>query len=217
MIADEGVRSMPYEGGGFREKAQKRYYSVMEKVARPLVSAGVSPNHITVAGMLLSLAAGIFLAAGAIFWGGMLLWASGLMDPIDGTVARLSGKVTRFGALFDSTLDRYSEFFIFFGLMFYFKSGRMLIVVMLALLGSIMVSYIKARAESLGQKEFRGLMQRPERIILLIVGTVLNAPINHYLLGDCQDCTLKATIVILAVLTNLTALQRLLSSRKELA
>ena len=208
---------MPYEEGGFREKAQKKYYSVMGTVASPLVRAGVSPNHITVAGMLLSLAAGIFFAAGAIFWGGMLLWASGLMDPIDGTVARLSGKVTRFGALFDSTLDRYSEFFIFFGLMFYFRGGRMLIVVMLALMGSIMVSYIKARAESLGQKEFRGLMQRPERIILLIVGTVLNAPINQTLLGGCPDCTLKATIVILAVLTNLTALQRLLSSRKELA
>jgi phosphatidylinositol phosphate synthase len=208
---------MPYEEGGFREKAQKRYYSVMEMVARPLVSAGVSPNHVTVAGMLLSLVAGIFFAVGEIFWGGMLLWASGLMDPIDGTVARLSGKVTRFGALFDSTLDRYSEFFIFFGLMLYFRSGRMLIVVMLALMGSILVSYIKARAESLGQKEFRGLMQRPERIILLIAGTVLNAPINHYLLGGCQDCTLKGVLVILAVLTNLTALQRLLSSRKELA
>lgn len=208
---------MPYEEGGFRQKAQKGYYSVMEKVARPLVRAGVSPNHITVAGMLLSLAAGIFFAAGEIFWGGMLLWASGLMDPIDGTVARLSGKVSRFGALFDSTLDRYSEFFIFFGFLVYFKSGRMLIVVMLALMGSIMVSYIKARAESLGQKEFRGLMQRPERIILLIAGTVLNAPINHYLLGGCQDCTLKGTIVILAVLTNLTALQRLIHSRKELA
>jgi phosphatidylglycerophosphate synthase len=80
-----------------------------------------------------------------------------------------------------------------------------------------MVSYIKARAESLGQKEFRGLMQRPERIILLIAGTVLNGPINQYLLGGCQDCTLKGTLVILAVLTNITALQRLISSRKELA
>jgi CDP-diacylglycerol--glycerol-3-phosphate 3-phosphatidyltransferase len=207
---------MPYEEGGFREKAQKRYYRVMEKVAYPLVSAGVSPNHITVAGMLLSLAAGVLFATGAIFWGGMLLWASALMDPIDGTVARLSGKVSRFGALLDSTLDRYSEFFVFFGLMFYFRGGRMLFVVMLALMGSIMVSYVKARAESLGQKEFRGLMQRPERIILLIAGTVLNTPINHYLLGDCQDCTVKGTLVILAVLTNLTAIQRLLSSRKEL-
>jgi CDP-diacylglycerol--glycerol-3-phosphate 3-phosphatidyltransferase len=208
---------MPYEEGGFREKAQKRYYRVMEKVAYPLVSAGISPNHITVAGMLLSLAAGVLFATGAIFWGGMLLWASALMDPIDGTVARLSSKVSRFGALLDSTLDRYSEFFVFFGLMFYFRGGRMLFVVMLALMGSIMVSYVKARAESLGQKEFRGLMQRPERIILLIAGTVLNTPINHYLLGDCQDCTVKGTLVILAVLTNLTALQRLLSSRKELA
>jgi CDP-diacylglycerol--glycerol-3-phosphate 3-phosphatidyltransferase len=208
---------MPYEEGGFREKAQKRYYRVMEKVAYPLVSAGISPNHITVAGMLLSLAAGVLFATGAIFWGGMLLWASALMDPIDGTVARLSGKVSRFGALLDSTLDRYSEFFVFFGLMFYFRGGRMLFVVMLALMGSIMVSYVKARAESLGQKEFRGLMQRPERIILLIAGTVLNTPINHYLLGDCQDCTVKGTLVILAVLTNLTAIQRLLSSRKELA
>jgi CDP-diacylglycerol---glycerol-3-phosphate 3-phosphatidyltransferase len=208
---------MPYEEGGFREKAQKRYYRVMEKVADPLVSAGVSPNHITVAGMLLSLAAGVLFATGAIFWGGMLLWASALMDPIDGTVARLSGKVSRFGALLDSSLDRYSEFFVFFGLMFYFRGGRMLFVVMLALMGSIMVSYVKARAESLGQKEFRGLMQRPERIILLIAGTVLNTPINHYLLGDCQECTVKGTLVILAVLTNLTALQRLLASRKELA
>jgi CDP-diacylglycerol--glycerol-3-phosphate 3-phosphatidyltransferase len=207
---------MPYEEGGFREKAQKRYYRVMEKVAHPLVSAGISPNHITVFGMLLSLAAGVLFAAGSIFWGGMLLWASALMDPIDGTVARLSGKVSRFGALLDSTLDRYSELFVFFGLMVYFKNGRMLIVVMLALMGSIMVSYVKARAESLGQKEFRGLMQRPERIILLIAGTVLNAPINHYLLGDCQDCTVKGTLVILAVLTNITALQRLLSSRNEL-
>jgi CDP-diacylglycerol---glycerol-3-phosphate 3-phosphatidyltransferase len=208
---------MPYEEGGFREKAQKRYYRVMEKVAHPLVTAGVSPNHITVAGMLLSLAAGVLFAIGEIFWGGMLLWASALMDPIDGTVARLSGKASRFGALLDSSLDRYSELFIFFGLMVYFKNGRMLIVVMLALMGSIMVSYVKARAESLGQKEFRGLMQRPERIILLIAGTVLNTPINHYLLGDCQDCTVKGTIVILAVLTNLTALQRLMSSRRELA
>ena len=114
---------MPYEEGGFRRKAQKGYYAVMEKVARPLVGAGVSPNHITVIGMLLSLAAGVLLAGGAIFAGGMVLWASALMDPIDGSVARLSGRVTRFGALFDSTLDRYSEFFIFFGFLVYFRGA----------------------------------------------------------------------------------------------
>ena len=208
---------MPYEEGGVRQRAQRRYYAVMEKVARPFVAAGVSPNHITLMGLGFSLVAGILFAMGLIFLGGMFLWFSALMDPIDGTVARLSGKVTRFGALFDSTLDRYSEFFIFFGFLVYFRGGWMFIAVMLALMGSIMVSYVKARAEGLGQKEFRGLMQRPERIILLIAGTVLNAPINHAFFGGCQDCTLKAVIVILAVLTNITALQRLLASRKELA
>ena len=208
---------MPYEEGGFRQKAQKSYYAVMEKVARPFVAAGVSPNLVTLMGLGFSLVAGILFAMGLIFLGGMFLWFSALMDPIDGTVARLSGRVTRFGALFDSTLDRYSEFFIFFGFLVYFRGGWMFIAVMLALMGSIMVSYVKARAEGLGQKEFRGLMQRPERIILLIAGTVLNAPINHAFFGGCQDCTLKAVIVILAVLTNITALQRLLASRKELA
>ena len=208
---------MPYEEGGFRRKAQKSYYAVMEKVARPFVAAGVSPNHVTLMGLGFSLVAGILFAMGLIFLGGMFLWFSALMDPIDGTVARLSGKVTRFGALFDSTLDRYAEFFIFFGFLFHFREGWMFWVTAAALMGSVMVSYVKARAEGLGQTEFRGLMQRPERLILLITGTVLNAPINNLFFPGCGDCTLQWTIVILAVLTNLTALQRLVSSRRELA
>jgi CDP-diacylglycerol--glycerol-3-phosphate 3-phosphatidyltransferase len=207
---------MPYEEGGFRRKLQKRYYALAETISMPLVNAGISPNHITVAGMLLSFGSGILFAMGSIFLGGFVLWLSAIMDPIDGTVARLSGKASRFGALFDSTFDRYSEFFVFFGLMFYFRGGRMLLVVMLALMGSIMVSYVKARAEGLGQKEFRGLMQRPERIILLLTGAILNTPINNIFFPGCADCTLKGTLVILAVLTNITALQRLITSRKEL-
>ena len=90
-------------------------------------------------------------------------------------------------------------------------------VTALALMGSVMVSYVKARAEGLGQKEFRGLMQRPERLIFLIAGTVLNAPINSLVAPGCGDCTLQGTIVLLAVLTNFTAVQRLAASRKELA
>ncbi len=208
---------MPYDEGGWRSNLQKRYYVLAGKIALPLVKAGVSPNHITVVGMLLSFVSGMLFATGSIFLGGFVLWLSAIMDPIDGTVARLSGKASRFGALFDSTLDRYSEFFVFFGLMYYFNSGWMFIMVMLALMGSIMVSYVKARAEGLGQKEVRGLMQRPERIILLLTGAILNTPINSVFFPGYADCTLKWTIVILAVLTNLTAIQRLLSSRKELA
>jgi phosphatidylglycerophosphate synthase len=208
---------MPYEEGGWRSNLQKRCYAVAEKISLPLVKAGISPNHITVVGMLLSLVSGLLFATGSIFLGGFFLWLSAVLDPIDGTVARLSGKVSRFGALFDSTLDRYSEFFVFFGLLIYFNSGWMFITVMLALMGSILVSYVKARAEGLGQKEVRGLMQRPERIILLIAGTVLNSPLNSVFFPGYADCTLKGTLVILAVLSNFTAVQRLVASRKELA
>ena len=207
---------MPYEEGGWRRNLQRKYYVMAEKVSLPLVKAGVSPNHITFLGMLLSFVSGLFFALGAIFLGGFFLWLSAIMDPIDGTVARLSGKVSRFGALFDSTLDRYSEFFVFFGLMFYFVNSWVIAAVMLALMGSIMVSYVKARAESLGQKEVRGLMQRPERIILLLTGAILNTPLNNLFFPGSPDATLQWTVVILAVLTNITALQRLLTSRKEL-
>jgi len=208
---------MPYEEGSFRQRMEKRGYALAEKISVPLVKAGISPNHITVVGMLLSFVSGMLFATGSIFPGGLFLWLSAAMDPIDGTVARLSGKASRFGALLDSTLDRYSEFFVFFGLLIYFNSGWMFITVMLALMGSIMVSYVKARAEGLGQKEFRGLMQRPERIMLLLTGAILNTPINSVFFPGCPDCTMKWTLVILAVLTNFTALQRLVTSRRELA
>ena len=204
-------------GQAFRQKMVKGYYAGVEKVARPFVRMGVSPNHVTVAGALFSMAAGVLFAQGKIFEGGLVLWLSALMDPLDGTIARLSGKASRFGALLDSTLDRYSEFFIFFGFLCFFRDGWMFWVVLLALMGSLMVSYIKARAESLGQREIGGLMQRPERLILLIAGTVLNGPLNHYVFADCENCTVRGTLLILAVGANFTALQRLWGAKQELA
>ncbi len=208
---------MAYKEGGFRRGAQKRYYALAEKVAAPLVRIGVTPDVLTVAGGLFSMVAGVLFGLGEIFWGGIALWFSGIMDPLDGTVARLTGKASRSGALFDSTMDRYAEFFVFFGFLVYFRSGWMFYAVMLALMGSLMVSYVKARGESLGQREVRGLMQRPERLILLITGTILNAPLNRFFFSDCDNCTVKGTIVILAVLTNFTAIQRLIAGRRELS
>ncbi|MBK7497419.1 MAG: CDP-alcohol phosphatidyltransferase family protein [Candidatus Omnitrophica bacterium] len=192
--------------------------SLRKKVAEPLVRIGVTPDVLTVAGALFSLAAGFLFGIGEIFWGGIVLWFSGVMDPLDGTVAETRRQgASRSGALFDSTMDRYAEFFVFFGFLVYFRSGWMFYVVMLALMGSLMVSYVKARGESLGQKEVRGLMQRPERLILLMTGTILNTPLNHFLFSDCDNCTVKGTLVILAVLTNLTAVQRLIAGRRELS
>ena len=208
---------MAYEEGGWRRKAQIGYYAFAEKVATPLIRVGVTPDVLTVAGVVFSIGAGVLFGLGEIFWGGIVLFFSGIMDPLDGTVARLTGKASRSGALFDSTMDRYAEFFIFFGFLVHFRSGWMFYVVMLALMGSLMVSYVKARGESLGQKEVRGLMQRPDRLILLMIGTIFNTPFNHLLFSGCDNCTVKVVLVILAVLTNLTAIQRLVTGRRELS
>jgi CDP-diacylglycerol--glycerol-3-phosphate 3-phosphatidyltransferase len=138
------------------------------------------------------------------------------MDLLDGTVARLTGKASRSGALFDCRMDRYAEFFVFFGFLVYFRSGWIFYIVMLALMGSLMVSYVKARGKSLSQREVWGLMQRPERLILLMTGTILNTPFSKFLFSDGDSCTVKRMLVILAVLTNLTAIQRLIAEGKEL-
>jgi len=125
---------------------------------------------------------------------------------IDGAVARASNRVTKFGALYDSTLDRYSEILVFFGLAYFFVAQHEIysqssllipVIVFMALAGSIMVSYVRARAESLGFECKAGLMQRPERIVVLGIGAL----VHKYLL--------VISIIAIAVLANYTAIQRL--------
>lgn len=194
----------------------KRYYSLLERWMKPLVNRGVSPNAITIFSLCLSLVSALFYAFGAIFMGGILLLLSGIADTIDGSIARMTGQSSRFGALLDSTLDRYAEFFVFFGLLFYYQNSWMFYVVMPALLGSVMVSYVKARAESLGSIRVVGLMQRPERLILLSAGSLLNAPIGRYF-PECPDCIFMGTLIVLAVLTNITVIHRLIEGKKDLS
>ena len=140
---------------------------------------------------------------------------SGFTDTVDGSVARITGQSTKYGALLDSTLDRYAEFFIFFGRIFYFRNGWIAMAVLLALMGFIMVSYIKARAQSLGQTRNVGMMQRPERLALLSLGSRLNTPVGRYD-PECPDCVLAVTPILLAVFSNITALQRLIARKKYL-
>jgi len=109
------------------------------------------------------------------------------MDPLDGTVARLTGKALRSGALFDCAMDRYAEPFVFSGLLVDFRSGWIFYLVMLALMGSLQASYVKAKGESL-----------------------------RFLFSDCHRCTGKGALVILTVITNLTAIPRLIAEGKEL-
>lgn len=199
-----------------RERFIKGYYTVIEKCLRPLAGKGVAPNFVSLFSLGLSLISAIFYAMGYFFIGGLTLLLSGFTDTLDGSIARITGRSNRFGALLDSTLDRYAEFFVFFGLLIHFREGWPLYIVIIALMGSIMVSYVKARAESLGSRRVIGLMQRPERLIMLALGSILNAPLGRYF-PECPDCIIIITLILLAILTNITAIHRLLAEKKDLS
>lgn len=198
-----------------RERLIRRYYALLETGLRPVVKSGASPNVISFLALTVSLIAGICYACGNITSGGLVLLCAGFLDTLDGAVARLTGRSDRAGALLDSTLDRYAEFFVFFGLLFHFRNGWTAAVVLIALMGSVMVSYVKARAQSLGPARTVGLMQRPERLILIAAGSLLNEPAG-VLFPGYPDAALSASLVLLALLSNWTALHRLFEGRKDL-
>jgi CDP-diacylglycerol---glycerol-3-phosphate 3-phosphatidyltransferase len=150
-------------------------------VARGLIRGGVNPNTLTTVGTLIVVASGVAFGFGAIRLGGALLLLSGIFDILDGQVARQGGKITTFGAFYDSTLDRVGEGAVFTGLIFYFLTGplpgdlkvRAIGVALLALVSSLLVSYARARAESLGVECKVGIAARAERILLLGVPALL--------------------------------------------
>jgi CDP-diacylglycerol--glycerol-3-phosphate 3-phosphatidyltransferase len=138
--------------------------------------------------------------------GGLLILAGGFCDCIDGNLARSTGKASRFGALFDSTIDRYSEMVMFLGILYYCivtDAGLTAVAAFVALGGSIMVSYTRARAESLGFEAHAGLMQRPERIVFFGLGALIH------------PLAFKLAIWAVAVFANLTAMQRLRQAHQQ--
>jgi len=199
-----------------RKTMVRDYYSLLERYFGRLLNSDISPNFITVAALLVSLVAAYAFSLGRFLTGGCLLFAAGVFDTLDGAIARKKGRSSLYGALLDSTLDRYSDFSIFFGLLIYFRNDWIFFIIMLALLGSVMVSYIKARAQSLGQNRTVGLMQRPERMAVLFFGVVLN-PLSPFICAGYPDIILKISLIVLAVLTNVTAIRRLREGKKDLA
>jgi len=180
-----------------------------DPVARCLARAGISPNALTITGFLLNaLVAGV-LAGGHLFLGGFLVLFAGWFDMLDGALARISGRSTRFGTLLDSTVDRFSEAVLFFGLLiFYLAQGTAVEILLIysAIVGSIMVSYVRARAEGLGLRSEVGLFARPERVILLALGL---------LLSRVSPVVLLVVLGILAVGTMLTVLHRLIHAWRQ--
>ncbi len=199
MMADTNRRLIP-------QSIQNRFMILLTPIIKILTKWGIHPNSFTLAGVIITSMATVAFIMGHLRAGGVLILAGGLCDSIDGSLARSSGKANRFGALFDSAIDRYSEFLMFFGIATYFISLRdhsTSVVTFLALCGSIMVSYNRARAESLGFESKEGLMQRPERIIYLGIGALIH------------PLVFKLTIWFVAIFANLTALQRIRNVYKQ--
>jgi len=198
------------------DKTQPDLKQRVERLLKPFVLVlahmNINPNFVSVFGLLASIVAFCFIIKGFIFWAGMMVIISGLSDMIDGQLARHTGRVNPFGALFDSTLDRYAEGLIFLGLTIHFweRSLFVVILIIIAVVGSLLVSYTKARAESLGVKKLGGLMQRKERLIILILGFIIGS------IEYTGDIALGLAIGIIAVLSNFTVIQRLILSKREL-
>jgi CDP-diacylglycerol--glycerol-3-phosphate 3-phosphatidyltransferase len=166
---------------------------------------GFSPNALTIVGSLLTAAVGLLIAQGWFLAAGICLWLFSATDTLDGALARATNRVTTFGAFLDSVCDRYAEAAVFFGLVWWYQSMANSLGVALAyvaLVGSLMVSYARARAEGVGlQAAEVGWFQRPERIILLGVGLLAAAFLPSALL---------IALALLAILTSVTVLQRVL-------
>lgn len=184
------------------------YLRLIDPVADALVRWNVSPNAITTVGTLCSMAGGAIYAAGHIRLGGWVLGVTALFDVLDGTVARRAGRSTAFGAFYDSTLDRVADGFVMGGFAVFFATRPgpwgvgMVVVSVLGLIGTYLTSYTRARAEALGVDASVGVLQRPERVVLL------SAPQAFFGLA-LDGLVLSAILVLLTVTAWLTAAQRI--------
>lgn len=188
----------------FTDLLRMRFKGILVPVAAFLNGLGLMPNTVTLLGLLGTVVGAYFLAIGNIPLGGIFILVAAPFDAVDGTMARLRGEPTAFGAFIDSVTDRYSELIIYGGLLVYFlqlQNWQGVVLTYLAAAGSLMVSYVRARAQGVGYETKVGLLTRVERFLILIPCLVLNIPI----IG----------MAVMALLTNLTAFQRILHVRSQ--
>ena len=188
----------------FSDLMRKKFKGILDPIGRFLNKLGLKPNFITILGLVGQIIAAVFIAFGEIMWGGLILLVFAPIDALDGTMARLRNEPTRFGGFVDSVTDRYSELIVFAGLLYHFAIIQNTLAIMLvffAAIGSIMVSYTRARAEALNYDAKVGLLTRLERLVVLIPCLVFNIPL--------------VALWILAIVANFTAFQRIYSVRKQ--
>jgi CDP-diacylglycerol--glycerol-3-phosphate 3-phosphatidyltransferase len=225
-----------------RTNLQLGIYKVIDPFVKVLIKLGLTPNAVTTIGFILNVGVAVIFIIGAeegnrgdltyVGWAGALILFAGLFDMLDGQVARLGNMKSTFGALYDSVLDRYSELVMFLGICYYLVAHHYFlssIFAFIALIGSMMVSYVRARAEGLGVEIKGGLMQRPERVITLGLFAMLCGVTSLYIGGNYKlyvpgikfhvfetMSIFTFPIVALAVLTNATAIRRLIDAKKAL-
>ncbi len=225
-----------------RDHLQQGIYVIINPVVKGLVKIGLTPNAVTTIGFLLNVGVAVIFVLGGeegnrgdlryVGWAGGLVLFAGLFDMLDGQVARLGNMGSTFGALYDSVMDRYSELLMFLGICYYLVAHHYFLsslFAFLALVGSMMVSYTRARSEGLGIQNKGGLMQRPERVVLVgvsaiacgLTANIIGGNYKWYMPGIrfhlFETMTIfTAPLAVMAVLTNITAIKRLADAKKAL-
>jgi len=177
---------------------------LLDKIVAALAATGINPNLLTFLGLLVNLSASVMFARGRFGNAAALIFLAGFLDILDGQVARRQNRVTAFGAFYDSTLDRYSDMALYMGLLIYYAvNGRASYVILAAAAtaGSVMVSYARARAESLIPTCKVGFMERPERLVLLIIGGTFNR--------------MAPVLWVIAVVSTITVIHRIVYTWQE--
>ncbi|MBI3307574.1 MAG: CDP-alcohol phosphatidyltransferase family protein [Candidatus Omnitrophica bacterium] len=190
-----------------RKTVYPKVENLLNQLAGELNRNGLSPNQLTLGGAAINFVTGWIYASGHLFWGGVFLLIAACGDLLDGPLARISGRTSKFGAFLDSTVDRYSDFFVLAGLALYAANGGHLdwfLLIMGIIAGSFVTSYAKARAENLIPNCGVGVFERAERVIILALGTLI-FPI------------FPLTLWILCIGTNATAIHRILYTKKNLS
>ncbi len=178
--------------------------AIIDRIVRWLALSRIHPNVLTFLGLVINIWAAYLFAAGSFRWAGVVVIGAGLFDMVDGRVARASNRVTRFGGFFDSVVDRYSDLALLVGLLVYYASiNRFFYIVLTAIVmaGSVMVSYTRARAECTIPKCKVGFLERPERIVLIIIGALFDR--------------MAPVLWVIAVLSNLTVIHRMIYTWQE--
>ena len=211
----------------YRDFLQKVIYWIINPLVKGMVHIGITPNFITTTGFILNVVAAVLLVYASLNhphelvylgWSGGIILFAGLFDMMDGRVARVGSMSSTFGALYDSVLDRYSELVTLIGISIWLSNAGYVwgsIITYVALIGSIMVSYVRARAEGLGIECKVGLMQRPERVVLTAVGLIFTG-----IFADTKSfdpvLILIVPLFLIAVLANLTAFWRIIHCYRQL-